>query len=190
MTFAQTCQLVAGVQALWPHQPLADSTPGVWHALLERVDYADAEAAVRELAGGGREFAPPVGMVVKTIGERGRDLPEWDEAYREILAAVRRFGSWQEPQAEHWSSPLIAGFMAGRGVWMEWCLSPAPGTSDHGTFAAQQREAFKAARARVQRDTGLLALGAPRRSSLNRLAPLEAAGLTPPPTPELQERTP
>lgn len=184
MTFEQACKLVGTVQALWPHQPLATETPRVWHPLLAAFEYDDAEAAVRELAAAGREFPPPVGVLVAAVTARAADLPEWDEALAEIRRALATYRPptppggfqsememWGPPPADYWSSPVLAAFMAPRGVWQEWRMCPE---RDLRTFLAQQRDAYRALAARAQRDGALVALGAPRRSSLRRL---DGAGL-------------
>lgn len=166
MTFEQTCQLVAGVQALWPHQPLGAETPGVWHPLLERFAAEDCEAAIRELATTGREFPPPVGVLVRTVTDRAADLPEWDEAWAEVQRLIRRRGSYNPPTLEDFSHPAVAAFAIPS--WTELCLGPAEGTRDYGMHHAQQREAFKAMRSRTQRDSALAAIGAPRPSAARR----------------------
>jgi hypothetical protein len=167
MTSAETCRLVAVVQALWPHQRLANETPKVWHPLLRRFSLEDAEASVRELAADGREWPPPVGVIVKTLADRATEIPEWDEVWHEINRIVRRYGSYHLPPEEAFSHPIVAAFA--RPAWHELCTAPAPGTNGHGTHKAQQREAFNALRSRAQRDTGLAAIGAPRRAGLRQL---------------------
>lgn len=185
MTFEQTCQLVAGVQALWPHIALADDTPGVWHSLLEPFELADAEQAVRELAVQGREFPPPVGVLVKALADRATDIPEWDEAWAEIHRLIRRYGSYELPPEDAFSHPVIAAFA--RPAWQELCMGPAPGTDGHPTHEAQQREAYKAMRARASRDTALTAVAAPRRSTLRRLDELGLRRPAPRPPGQLEE---
>jgi hypothetical protein len=167
MTYAEACRLVAVVQAIWPHQRLATETPKVWHPLLEGFTLADAEASVRELAAEGREWPPPVGVIVKTLADRATEIPEWDEVWHEVHGLIRRYGSYRLPPEEAFSHPVVAAFA--RPAWQELCAAPAAGTNGHGTHKAQQREAFKALRARAQRDTGLAAIGAPRRAGLRRL---------------------
>jgi hypothetical protein len=177
MTYAEVCRLVAVVQALWPHQRLALETPKVWFSLLEGFTLEDAEAGVRELAAEGREWPPPVGVIVKTLADRSTEIPEWDQAWHKIGCLIRRYGSYRLPPDEAFSHPVIAAFA--RPAWQELCTAPAPGTNGHGTHKAQQREAYNAMRTRAHRDTGLLAIGAPRSAGLRRLSP-GAAGILPP----------
>ena len=166
--------MLAVVRMMWPHSNLGDDAVaivGLWHSLLERFDAGDVEAAVRELAASGREHAPPVGLVVKTLAERATDAPEWDETWSEVHRLIARFGSYRVPPEDEFSHPIVAAFA--RPAWRELCMAPAPGTGGHGTHEAQQREAYKAMRARLGRDGALVALGAPRPGSRRRLEALE-----------------
>jgi hypothetical protein len=79
-----------------------------------------------------------------------------DAAVRELSAQGR-----ETPPAGAFSHPLIAAFAVPS--WRELALGPASGTKDHGTFYAQQREAWKAFAHRSQRSVALGAVGAPRR---------------------------
>lgn len=172
MTREQTGQVLAIVRMVWPHSNLggdAGQVVGLWHSFLESFAMDDIEGAVRELAASGREHAPPVGVVAQTAAARASDLPEWDQAWAEVDRLIRRFGYANVPPDEAFSHRLIA--MWARPAWKELCSGPAPGTNGHGTHHAQQREAFKAMRARVTRDVGLAALNAPRTSTLKRLPP-------------------
>jgi len=110
MTYAEACRLVAVVQAIWPHQRLATETPKVWHPLLEGFTLADAEASVRELAAEGREWPPPVGVIVKTLADRATEIPEWDEVWHEVHGLIRRYGSYRLPPEEAFSHPVVAAF--------------------------------------------------------------------------------
>jgi hypothetical protein len=168
MTRTEASRAVAAVRLLWPHSKLGENPASVismWHSMLGGFPYEDVDAAVRELASQGREFAPPVGTVVKMLTERTTGLPDWDETWAEVEAVKRRyhpaFPGRETPPPDRFSHPLIAAFAVP--AWRELCLGPAPGTKDFGTFYAQQREAWKALAARSERSVALAAVGAPRR---------------------------
>lgn len=179
MNRSETAQVLTVVKMLWPHSTLGGSAVevlGLWHSFLESYSARDVEAAIRDLAAQGREFAPPVGMVVKTISERTLNIPEWDEVVAEIERGLMRyrremppggFSSEREmhgaPPPEYWSHPAIAAFITP--AWHEWrmCLE-----RDRRTFYAQQRDAYKAMAARDERSTALAGIGAPRREGLRR----------------------
>lgn len=164
MTLQDTQGIAAMVRLLWPHSVMAPKTPEVWHPFLERLNRDEVEAAVRELAAGGREHAPPIGVIVQAAADRATDVPTWDEAWAEIDHAIRRRGSYRPPEPNDFSHPVIGAFAIP--VWTELCGGPAPGTRDFGIHYAQQRDAYNALRNRAQRDVGLVAVGAPRRRRL------------------------
>lgn len=172
MTRDETARTVAAVRLLWPHSNLGGNPVDVismWHSLLADQQHEHVDAAIRELAAQGREHAPPVGVVVKTLAERTAHAPEWDEVRGEVLRAIATYrpprGSenpYAAPPAEHWSHPLVSVFMDG--AWDEWRMA----SEGDGTFNAQQREAWKALAHRAQRGVALAAVGAPRRRDLQR----------------------
>lgn len=171
----ETARVVAAVRLLWPHSNLGGNPADVismWHSLLGDQLHQHVDAAIRELAAQGREHAPPVGVVVKTLAERTSVAPEWDEVRAEILHAIATYrqppGIQADPHAPppdtYWSHPLVARFMEPAGVWKEWRMS----REGDGTFAAQQREAWKALAGRAQRGVALAAVGASRQPGLTR----------------------
>jgi hypothetical protein len=176
VTGQQTANIVAMVRVLWPHSPLGDDPAVVlrlWRAMLGQLDAVEVEAALKEYAAAGERHAPAPGVILNMVAKRQTDLPEWDEVRDELLHAARTYRRppdiegtriWKtDPAAEpppvgYWSHPIVAEFMDGR--WPEWRAQRA-GTDT--TFMAQQRDAYNALRARVERDTGLVMIGAPRR---------------------------
>jgi hypothetical protein len=177
MTATETAQVLAIVRMLWPHSNLGEprETLKLWHSFLHGFPAGDVEAAVRELAATGREHAPLVGVVVKTVTERVTDLPDWDEAWADIDRLIRSHGSYRIPAPGDFEHPLIAAFAIP--AWTELCTGPAPGTNGHGTHYAQQRDAYRAMRGRLERGAALDAVAASRRRPLPRplAAALEAA---------------
>jgi hypothetical protein len=160
------------VRGLWPHSNIDQGRPHhtarLWHSMLSDCDQASVEAAVKEQAASGREHAPPVGVIVRMVAERAADAPDWDEVQVEVLRAVRSYrpppgpNPYAAPPATYWSHPAIALFM--EGAWDEWRMS----TDGDRTFLAQQREAYKALRARAERAGSLSLVGAQRRRQLER----------------------
>lgn len=168
MNRQEAAQIVAGVRVLWPHSNLGSPAEAIaaWHGLLEQFPVRAVELAVRELAASGREHAPPPGVVLRAVADRETDLPTWEDAWDETCRLISRFGSYRVPSVEAFSHPLIAAFA--RPAWAELCAGPAAGTNGYGTHFAQQREAFKAMRHRVERGAALEAVGAARRRPLPR----------------------
>jgi hypothetical protein len=174
MTREETAQILTVVRLLWPHSNLGHNPQevvGIWHSMLATADRESVELAVREQAAAGREHAPPVGVIVKSVADRTEDIPDWDEVEREIRRAisayrpprdVARLDPYAAPPADYWSHPAVARFMDG--VWDEWRMA----REDDRTFLAQQREAYKALRARAERAGSLRLVGAPRRRDLTK----------------------
>lgn len=186
MTFEETTQVAAMVRLLWPHSKMDPGTPDVWHPFLAPFDLADVEAAVREIVTAGRDHAPLIGQIVKTLSERAIDAPDWDEAWREIDQLIRRYGYMRTPPTQAFSHPAVAAFA--RPAWRDLCAGPATGTKEHGTHYAQQREAYQALRTRVHRDLGLGQVGAERGRTDVRRADF-AAALGAPAAAQLPEQT-
>lgn len=177
MTRSEVAELLTVVRLLWPHSDLDGGDPGrtvrVWLSVLERVEPAEADGAVRELLATGREHAPTVGVVVQMIARRREDAPDWDEAWPEVQAMIRRRGMYRPPAPEDFSHAMV-GVFATR-AWAELCHGPAEGTSAFGTHYAQQREAYRALAGRARRDASLGMVGAPRaRGQLRRFDPTSA----------------
>lgn len=174
MTRDETIEILAVVRLLWPHSNLGTNPSevvGIWHSMLNTADRDSVENAVREQAAAGREHAPPVGVIVKAVAEREGDVPDWDEVEREVRRALvsyrpsredARTNPYAPPPAGYWSHPAIARFM--EFAWDEWRMSK----EGDRTFLAQQREAYKALRARAERAGSLRLVGAPRRRDLSK----------------------
>lgn len=179
MTKGEVATVLGTVRMAWPHSKLsagnetAAQLVDFWHSMLEPYPAALVEEALREMVAGGREHAPLIGSIVAVVSERVVDAPEWDQAWAEVVGLVHRFGSYRVPPVEAFSHEAVAAFAIP--AWTELCMGPAPGTNGYGTHVAQQREAYKALRARATRDVGLHVLGAPRARSgeLRRLSPAE-----------------
>lgn len=157
----------------WPHSNLGanlSDTIDHWHSVLSGIDNDTAQCALLELVVSGREHAPSAGAVARQAADRETDVPDWDEAWRECAHLLKRWSpaypGREVPPAEAFSHPAVAAFAIP--AWRELALGPAPGTRDHGTFYAQQREAYKAISARASRGAALQLVGAPRRRELER----------------------
>lgn len=77
MTREDVIEILAVVGAMWPHSKIGDpeTAVGVWHGMLAEVPRGDVEAAIKDLAGDGREHAPPVGVVVQAVALRRQGPP-------------------------------------------------------------------------------------------------------------------
>lgn len=189
MERSEAGKVLALILAVWPRVDQPDNAPDVWAGIFVNVEFGDVMAAVQEYIAAGSAFPPSASEVLALVTERATDVPEWDEALAEIEMALKRYrlprgtvvSSERElhagPPDDYWTHPALAIFMQGN-VWFEWKMSPE---RDRRTFLAQQREAYKALRARASRDMGLLLVSAPRRSTLTGggLRRLDVAALLP-----------
>lgn len=192
MTVEEVAGVLGVIRMAWPHSKMssgeetAEQIVTFWHTLLEPLDAAAVQAAVKEMVASGRQHAPLVGDVVAVVTAREMTVPEWDEAWAEVLRAIRYYrpprgtivadeaGVFPAPPADYFSHPAVAAFAIP--AWNELRRGAAPGTKDYGTHHAQQREAYRAMAARVQRDAGLAVVGAsrPSRGELTRFDPAKA----------------
>lgn len=176
---SSTPQEIAAVLAIvkmeWPHSQLgpggangAEMARDYWHSVLGAFTAAEVEGAVKEIIAAGRDHAPGPGTVLKVAAARANTVPDWDEVWREIARVRLRyspaFPGREVPPEDAFTHPAIAAFAIP--AWKELAHGPAPGTKEHGTHYAQQREAYKAIAARAQRATANAAIGAPRRGEL------------------------
>lgn len=163
MTAAEAHKVLALLRVRWPLADLPPETPALWEQDLSAVPVEAVEAAIREFAISGREFPPTSGMVAAKLIERADQLPDHDEMRAEAFRLLRRgFSHDRPPRPDDYSHPVLATFFAANGslAWREFCLA----SEGDGTFAAQQRDAYKALCVRVHRDRSLGVIGAPRPS--------------------------
>jgi hypothetical protein len=132
MTLEDTIALIVSAQHLWPTWNSAPTTEkavkdmaATWHELLLDVSVEEAHAALVELASGGRERVPPVGLIRRWAldlrsAADGSMVPIPDRAWAEVHGAVRLRGLAAGPPA--WSHPLVASTVGTIG-WRTLCLS-------------------------------------------------------------------
>lgn len=176
----EVAAVLMAIKREWPHSNLGNdmgATIDHWLSVLGAVTNDQAQGALLELIASGRDHAPSAGTVLKLAAERADTVPDWDEAWRECARLRLRyspaFPDRPCPPPEAFSHPAIAAFAIP--AWAELAGGPAPGTKDHGTHYAQQREAYKAIAARSRRATANAAIGAPRRGELQRAGSAFAA---------------
>jgi len=106
----------------YPRVDWPEGTIKMWARLIADLDFEKTQAAVVHWCS--TEKWPP--QSVAEIRERVIALavdptPEADEAWQEVIAAVRTLGSWSEPT---WSNPLIGEAVNTlRGSWQELCAN-------------------------------------------------------------------
>ncbi len=137
MTRDEFRRCVALVDAYWPHGGRAWTVEALdaWQALLLDLDAVHVAAAIVALAGDGREWPPPPGLIRRRCMDLTGTVPGADEAWGEVCDQVRRVGwtrgmeSWngggRQVVEPGWTHPLI-GALADRMGWDALCQSTNP----------------------------------------------------------------
>lgn len=114
MNHQEVAALVGSIGRMWPTVPYRTDVDAeflrVWQLILPDVALIEAEAAVVIMARGGAKFPPGPGEIAGAVmGHRqqavGDDVPDADEAWSEVTAAVRRYGRMNRPL--HFSHPAV-----------------------------------------------------------------------------------
>lgn len=134
MTPHEAAQLIQVVQVCWPTwKPGAvtdDVLVSTWALMLVDIDYNDAARAVRQLA---MESEFPVGpgqvlaAATRIVADReGRGVPDLDEAFAQMMTAVRRYGHVDPVGAREAVHPAVWAAIEGLGGWGDVCRSENP----------------------------------------------------------------
>lgn len=113
---------------------------GVYAELLADLAPEELERACWRLCQTGGRFLPTVAEIRSAVAEARCALPAAELAWREVLAAVGRYGRDRRPE---WSSPAIAEAVEAVG-WRDICLSTTIGVE-----RAHFLRAYGAARGRA-----------------------------------------
>lgn len=134
MNRQEYAQLTAVKRSLWEQaKPLSAQEHEAAFSLLASVDFEAAKAAMIRLSLAGREWPPPVGVL---IGEANGGMvaqASWAEARDLLCKAASRFGRDREADALAWleeRSPTAAR-MAVEVGWRQWCREELD-SPDHG----------------------------------------------------------
>lgn len=146
MNHVESAELFAVMVSLWPNNKANEATARLYDEALSDLPFPLARRAVARLARTARWFP-----TVAEIREQAVDLEHGGrrlglEAWGDVLAEVRRTGSYGSPRFD---DPLVASCIRAMG-WREVCLSTND-TADRARFVelydglAQKDRAAKAA---------------------------------------------
>lgn len=136
MTRDELRSILERVEAHWPHRPVTDGTAAVWWEELHELPGSAVLAAVRSIARSGREFPPAPGHVLAEIADQTTAAPDFDQAWEQILQAIRRHGHQRALAAlKH---PAVLELARSIGV-RDLALTQ---TDQLGTWHAQARERY------------------------------------------------
>ncbi len=124
MTKLEAMEIVAMLDSAFPNWKLGERTCLLYETMLEPVQFGHAKAAVMELLAGEREFAPPIGVLLKAaaaiaMAEKGTPMLTPEQAWEEVELAIRSVGYYRQPQ---FSSEIITRAVAALD-WRQVCSS-------------------------------------------------------------------
>lgn len=176
-TVEQVTALLGVIAAAHPDRfEITDHRIDVYADLLADLDIVALKAATRQHLATS-PHPPTVAELRKGVTAlTDPALPDWGEAWREMLDQIGRVGSYGTPS---WSHPVIAEAVRQLAPWREVC---AMEIADTGTHRAQFRQVYEAVTARAQRTAALLPDVRALAQSTGALpAPVEDVPALPPP---------
>lgn len=162
MTRQEFTEILALMEACWPHRPVRNDTAAVWFTDLADLDVETVRAAVLAVYRAGREFMPNGAQVRAEVGEQTLAAPSFGEAWLMITRAIQSYGSRNEArvvEALTEKHPAVAELAAQIGL-RELGMAPEGDTTGH----AQARERYAVILRKRQREfthTGLPSAAAP-----------------------------
>lgn len=129
---------------------LTPKTLDVYAELLADLDIDTLKAATRQHIASG-DWPPTIADLRRLCAQVSAPaMPDWGEAWRELLDQIGRVGSYGTPS---WSSPVIAEAVRQFGPWRELCAMEIDQTP---TNRAQFRQVYEAVAGRAHRTSALL----------------------------------
>ena len=129
---------------------LTPKTLDVYAELLADLDIDTLKAATRQHIASG-DWPPTIADLRRLCAQVSAPaMPDWGEAWRELLDQIGRVGSYGAPS---WSHPVIAEAVRQFGPWREVCAMEIDQTP---TNRAQFRQIYEAIAGRAQRTAALL----------------------------------
>lgn len=171
MTYEETEAFLAVLVSAYPRATVGEGTVAVYARMLRDITAAEAEAALDGLLSS-CVFLPTIAEIRAAVLSRRHPLASGEEAWAEVMAAIRDVGIYREPQ---WSSPAVAAAVRAFG-WEVLCQTEL---DDLNTTRAQFFRVFASLRDRWQRDENLASLNPPspeHRSPAVTASPWDVAG--------------
>lgn len=188
-TIEQVTALLGVIAAAHPDRfEITDERIDVYADLLADLDITDLKAATRQHLATS-PHPPTIADLRRLCAQVSAPaLPDWGEAWRELLDQIGRVGSYGAPS---WSHPAIAEAVRQFGPWREVCQMEIGQTATH---RAQFRDVYNAVVSHAQRNAALLpsvrALAIERGALPAPLEPRPALAALPAPTPEMPPQSP
>lgn len=150
-TIEQVTALLGVIAAAHPDRfEITDERIDVYADLLADLDITDLKAATRQHLATS-PHPPTIADLRRGCAQVSAPaMPDWGEAWRELLDQIGRVGSYGAPS---WSHPVIAEAVRQFGPWREVCAMEIDQTP---TNRAQFRQIYEAIAGRAQRTAALL----------------------------------
>lgn len=141
-----TAALVAIITALWPNAPEYHAEHiEAFHLLLGDCDPEGVKRALASLAREGGAFPPNAGQVYRRYADLTDPIPDWGEAWGEVIGWVRSHGYVDPPTQDSFSHPAVYVALKRIG-YQELCESA---TADAGVWQGHFRRIYDGAVASV-----------------------------------------
>ena len=150
-TIEQVTALLGVIAAAHPDRfEITDERIDVYADLLADLDITDLKAATRQHLATS-PHPPTIADLRRGCAQVSAPaMPDWGEAWRELLDQIGRVGSYGAPS---WSHPVIAEAVRQFGPWREVCAMEIDQTP---TNRAQFRQIYEAIAGRAQRTAALI----------------------------------
>lgn len=122
------------IKAAYPNQGIMPSKESldVWYGMLKDLDYVPVRNAVQEIIATSK-YAPSIAEIREKATQRVTEqVPEWGDAWEEVLKAIRKHGYMQELDALNSMSELTRRCVKRLG-WQNICMSENV-TADRANF--------------------------------------------------------
>lgn len=159
MNRQEYAQLTAVRRSLWEQaKPMTREDHEAAFSLLAGVDFAAARSALMRLALEGREWPPPMGVLVAEAAGGDDATTSWAEARELLCRAASRFGREREHDALVWldEQSSTAARMAVEVGWRQWCREELDSPTHGGAVNARLESLYStvAASERLARAEG------------------------------------
>lgn len=138
------------IKAAYPNQGIMPSKESldVWYGMLKDLDYVPVRNAVQEIIATSK-YAPSIAEIREKATQRVTEqVPEWGDAWEEVLKAIRRYGYMQELDALNSMSEITRRCVKRLG-WQNICMSENI-TADRANFRTIYEKEMQSKRTEMQ----------------------------------------
>lgn len=134
MTTEDAAKILVVLQRNWPDRTILEGTEDLWAMVLDDVSYEAAMFAVKLRLKSDNAFFPTPGEIRTVLIEAIMGLPSPEEAWAEVMWAIREHGSYREPL---FSCEAICQSVRALG-WRNICMSEKIGVEQAHFFRTYQ----------------------------------------------------